>query len=180
MPFALLAFLVILFEEWVWHRAAQAMRAIARLPIIAKAEQRLKEAPPWVAVLAFFVPAILLFPAKLAGIWLLTHHHAVLGALVFLAAKVIGAASLARVFALTETTLRSISWINKSLTWILCKKDALKDYVLQSAPIRRARGVYVRIKSKFKQAKENWTQRRMNKALRKQRRLSASDSGSSK
>lgn len=170
LPFALAAYLVILFEEWVWRKAGSAARAFSELPMVARAESWLKSAPPWVAAMAFLIPGLLLFPAKLAGLWLISIHHGMLGAAVFIAAKAAGAAAVARVFALTEPALRSISWLNASLTFIFAKRDAIKSFVIQSAPFRQAQAIRSLLRIKLARAKRGWAERRMSRALRREKR----------
>jgi hypothetical protein len=51
------------------------------------------------------IPAAILLPFKFAAFWLIAKGHAVFGAMVFVIAKIIGTAFLARIVALTKPTL---------------------------------------------------------------------------
>lgn len=151
-PLGMAAFLFILFEEWLWERAKRAMAVLARLPAVARAEVLLASAPPYAAAMAFIIPALLLLPFKLAGIFLISHGHAAMGLGVFLLAKAIGAAALARVWALTEPSLRRISWLSRSVDWLVAKKNALKAWTLGLWACRMAKGAYQRVRSRARGA----------------------------
>lgn len=170
MPFAALALGVVLFEEWIWRSAASSMARLGRWPRIAQAERRLRGAPVWVAVLAFLVPGALLFPAKLLGLWLIATDQALLGASVFVAAKLIGAAAVARVYAITEPSLRSVGWINASLDFIFGLKNKLANHLGESAWGRWAAAAARRLRSRLSHAKAGWASKRMAFALRREKR----------
>lgn len=139
-PLSLAAYIAILFEEWLWRHAKSAMARLGAHPWMRKAERSLASAPPWAAACAFIIPGAILFPFKLAALYLIAHHHAALGATVFVAAKFAGAAALARVWTLTEPSLRSISWISVSVDWILAKKNQFKAWMMSLWAMRVARG----------------------------------------
>lgn len=146
-PLGLLAYLSIIFEEWLWDRAKRAMAALGRLPWVHRIENALANAPPWIAACAFLIPGALLFPFKIAGLYLIAHGHAALGGCVFLAAKAIGAAALARVWSLTESALRTIAWLSRSIDWIIDKKNQLKLWLSGLWAIRAARAAIHRLLS---------------------------------
>ena len=130
---------VLLLEEWGWEPLARAVARLARLPIWAHLENRLLALPPWGAVLAFFVPIVMLFPIKLLGLLLLAQGHTKSAVALLLAAKLIGTAIVARMFQLLEPALMRIGlfarWYPRWKTW----KDNLLLSVRQSAPWRFGR-----------------------------------------
>ncbi|MDM0013274.1 hypothetical protein QTH87_12595 [Variovorax sp. J22P168] len=130
---------VLLFEEWGWEPLARLAARLARLPVWARAEAWLRSLPPWGAVLAFFVPALMLLPVKFLGLYLLGEGHSTSALLLLLAAKLIGTAILARLFQLLEPALMRIPlfalWYPRWKAW----KDALFARVRSSAPWRSAR-----------------------------------------
>ncbi|MEJ8809619.1 hypothetical protein WKW77_00970 [Variovorax ureilyticus] len=132
---------VLLFEEWGWEPLARLVAQLARLPIWARVEQALRNLPPWGAVLAFFVPVVLLFPIKLIGLFLLAEGHAKSAVMLLLAAKLAGTAIVARLFQLVEPALMRIPlfarWYPRWKGW----KDRLMCMVRQSLPWRVGRTI---------------------------------------
>ncbi len=115
--FLLLAALVIAIEEWGWRPLTAWAARIARWPPLAALEARIRRAPPKVALGLFLVPALMLFPIKLAALWLIHRGHAVLGLLVIVAAKLVGTALVGRLFILAEPQLMQFPWFVRALTW---------------------------------------------------------------
>jgi hypothetical protein len=122
---ALLA-LVILFEEWGWDALQAAMARLGRLPLLAWLERRLAALPPYAALAVLFVPALTLLPLKLLGIWLLTRGQVVWSLVLVLAAKLVGTAVVARLFALTHPALMRLAWFASGYArWVAFKEDLL-------------------------------------------------------
>jgi hypothetical protein len=125
---------VLLFEEWGWEPLARAMARLSRLRVWSRVEAALRALPPWAAVLAFFLPMLLLLPVKLFGLFLLGEGHALSALLLLLAAKLVGTAILAWLFQLVEPALMRIPWFARYYPrWKLWK-----DSVLNS--VRESRG----------------------------------------
>ncbi len=112
-------FLAILFliETWLWNHMVALMRRIVKaIPleetkawIVAKVEPL----SPWPTLLIFLIPVIILEPFKIIGLWLFAKGHIVLGALVFLAAKIVGLGVIAFLFETCKPKLmqfRLIAW----------------------------------------------------------------------
>jgi hypothetical protein len=102
--------LILLFEEWGWEPLAALLAKLARLPLWASIERRIAALPPWGAVAVFALPALALLPVKLLALFLMGRGHALMGAAVLLAAKVLGTAILARLFTLTQPALMGLAW----------------------------------------------------------------------
>jgi hypothetical protein len=102
--------LLILFEEWGWVPLQRAAAVVARLPPLAWAERRIAALPPWPALSVFVLPTLALLPVKLAALWLIGRGHAGLGLAVIIAAKLVGTAVVARLFALTQPALMQLAW----------------------------------------------------------------------
>ena len=102
--------LVLIFEEWGWEPLQRLMARLAGLPLWARMEALITRLPPYAALMAFFLPALLLLPIKLLALYWISRGHAVLGLLVVLAAKMIGTAAVARLFALTQPALMRLAW----------------------------------------------------------------------
>lgn len=117
--------LVLIFEEWGWEPLARLAALLARLPLWGRIERRIARFPPWAALVTFFVPMVLLLPVKLLALYWISRGHALLGVLVVLAAKMLGTAAVARLFALTRPALMQLGWFARLYGRWVPWKDAL-------------------------------------------------------
>lgn len=143
---AIPAVLWIFLEEWLWDNMVLFMAWLGRLPPIRWLEARLAALPPYAALIAFLIPAAILLPFKLAAFWLIAHGQAFLGGVVFIIAKIIGTAFLARIFSLTKPSLMTIVWFAACYNKIIALKERLYGYV-------RALPAYVRMRAWMRAAK---------------------------
>ena len=102
-PLIAVAAILMLFEEWLWHRLIKLGDRLARLAVIARIEAWIATLPPYGALAFFLVPALTLFPVKIAALYLLAHGHGFIGIAFIALAKVIGTAWAARIYHLTTT-----------------------------------------------------------------------------
>ena len=124
---------LLLFEEWGWDPLARRLTALAKLPIWAAVEQRVKDLPPWAALLVFALPVLALVPVKLLALYLLGNGHLILGFLLVISAKLVGTAIAARLFQLTEPALMRMGWFARLYTPWKIWKNALLEQVRHSA-----------------------------------------------
>ena len=108
---------VIFIEEWGWRPAGDDRDQRRERPPLASLEQSIRNAPRRVALALFLVPALLLFPVKLAALWLIQDGRATLGITVIVVAKVLGTAFVGRLFILVETQLMTFPWFARSVFW---------------------------------------------------------------
>lgn len=108
--FGFLVALVILFEEWGWEPLQAALGRLARWPLLAWLERQLQRLPPYAALAVFALPALALLPVKLGALALISRGHALGGLLLIVAAKLIGTAIVARLFALLQPALMQLGW----------------------------------------------------------------------
>jgi hypothetical protein len=127
--FTILAALWIFLEEWVWDAMQACMAWIGKLPGVRWCEARIAELPPYAALVAFLIPGAILVPFKLLAFWLIARGHALLGLEVFIVAKIVGTAFLARIFALTRPTLLTIGWFARFYAAFTAWRDRLYAYV---------------------------------------------------
>ena len=109
-PFALVAAIVILVEDWLWDDLQQLAAYVGRLPIFRRIEAFIAWLPPYAALLLFGAPSLLLVPLKILALYLISSGHAKLGLVVVVVAKVAGTALVARIFAITRPKLLRIRW----------------------------------------------------------------------
>ena len=124
--------LLILFEEWGWEPLQRLMAAIARLPLLAWAEQRIAALPPYAALAVFLLPSLALLPVKLAALWLIGQGHALAGAAVIVVAKLVGTALVARLFTLTRPALMQLTWFERAYSRFTAWKQGLLEWVRSS------------------------------------------------
>lgn len=123
------AALWMVLEEWLWDSLVAITKWVARLPIFARLEAAIARLRPYPAMLLFLVPWLMLLPAKLLSFWLLGTGKKLLGVGVFVGAKVIGTAILARLFTLTRPALLQIGWFARLHRWFTGLRDRLYAYV---------------------------------------------------
>jgi hypothetical protein len=109
-PFVLVAALIVLLEDWLWDDLLRLAVWLGRLPVLRQIEVLIAGLPPYGALAMFAAPSLLLIPVKLVALWCVGHGYASLGVLTAVAAKIIGTALVARIYALTETKLLTIAW----------------------------------------------------------------------
>ncbi|MGI4777293.1 MAG: hypothetical protein ACRYGA_04140 [Janthinobacterium lividum] len=130
---------VLLFEEWGWDPLAAQVSKLARLPLWARLEERVRTLPPWGAVLVFFLPLVVLFPVKLAALFLFGRSHYASGFVLLAGAKLAGTAVVARLFQLVKPTLLTIGWFGRWYPRWTAWKGQVLDRVRRSGPWRSLR-----------------------------------------
>jgi hypothetical protein len=137
-----LAALWIFLEECVWNAMLACMAWLGKLPGIRWCERKIASLPPYASLIAFLIPAAVLIPFKLVAFWLIARGHGVLGLEVFVVAKVVGTAFLARIFALTKPALLTIGWFARLHARFGAWRDRLYAYV-KSLPAWRAAKAWI-------------------------------------
>lgn len=132
-PLVFLAAIFVLLEDWLWDDLLRLMAALGRLPVLRQLEAVIIGLPPYLALAVFAVPSLLLFPVKLAALWLLAHGQQVLGLTLVVGAKVLGTALVARIYSLTHPKLLSIGWF----AWLHERFVAFKTKVYASLKTTR-------------------------------------------
>lgn len=108
---AVLALLLVL-EEWLWDALKAQLHRLSQLPLVHRAEGWLRSLPPWASVLIMLLPALVLLPFKVLGLWALAHRHPLLGVGIVLLAKLTGTALAAYLFDLVRDNARKIGWFD--------------------------------------------------------------------
>lgn len=122
-PLVYLAAILLLLEEWLWRFGARVMARLTAWPPLHRLEAWICRLGPYAALVLFVLPAVLLFPVKLLALWAMGNGHALAGLLVIVAAKLIGAAAVARLYLLTRPVLLTILWFARLLHWFLDLKE---------------------------------------------------------
>jgi hypothetical protein len=153
---AIVAGLWLIAEEWLWDGMLAATAWLGRLPPVRWLESQIARLPPYPALVAFAIPAIVLFPFKLIAFWLIAKGQAMLGAAVFVVAKIVGTALLARIFSLTKPALLTIGWFARAYTAFSGWKSRLYAYVKALPAYRAIRAWKQRIKTTLALAWDRW------------------------
>ncbi|NTV71702.1 MAG: hypothetical protein HGA71_16330 [Azonexaceae bacterium] len=138
-PFIIVAALLLWFWEWLWEPLEHVMARIGRLPVLRLAEAWIARAPRYLALVCFLIPGAVLLPFKLLGLYFLGHGAPLLGVGTFLAAKVVGTALVARIFALTKGQLMEIDWFARSYTVVVRFKNYVFSTLHQHPVYQRTR-----------------------------------------
>jgi hypothetical protein len=117
--------LVIVFEEWGWQPLAELLGRLARWRPWAAIEQVIVRLPPYAALIVFVLPSTLLLPLKFLALFLVARGQIVLAGILFVAAKVVATALIARLFLLTQPALMQIGWFAWAYDTLVPWKDAL-------------------------------------------------------
>lgn len=138
--------LIIVFEEWGWRPLAAALARLSRLKPIAWLEAHIQRLPPYGALVVFAMPSILVLPLKLIALYLITAGQEVAAALLFIGAKIVGTAIVARLFQLTEAQLLQIPWFAWAYGIVMPWKHALTDWIRASWAWRYGRVMKERLR----------------------------------
>ncbi len=153
--------LILLFEEWGWQPLANLIGRLRRFEIWQRLEIWLQGLPPYGALCAFVLPSCLIFPLKIAAVYLVATGHFVTAALMLIGAKVVGTAILARIFILTQPNLMQIGWFARLYNTVMPWKDALFAYVRATWVWRYARVLKAQMKRAVRRAWETLRPRLM-------------------
>ncbi|MDB5373597.1 MAG: hypothetical protein JWP04_2239 [Belnapia sp.] len=131
IPLVLLAILVVTLEATVWRWLTALGQTLSRLAVFAALERLVARLSPRAVVAAFALPFLAFIPLlKLGELWLFLHGHVVLGVLLLVAAKVVGVAFSARLFAIARPKMLqvpSFAWVYGHVLRLLAYGHALLE-----------------------------------------------------
>jgi len=133
-PFWFVLAAVFLFEAWLWDELGGLLKRLAASIPFESLKQALARGiealPAPIVLLVFLIPLAVIEPFKIAGLWLITHHHIFYGIVAFLAVKVFGLGVAAFLFDATRAKLLSMAWFARFYAWVL-KIRALAHEILE-------------------------------------------------
>lgn len=141
-PLWALAAVVVLFEELFWDQLQVVVARLARWSPVARLEAWAAARDRWTLLALFGVPVVLLFPVKLAALWLMGSGHVAGGLGVLIGAKVAGTAYGARLFVIGREKLLSIGWFAACHRFVVRVHDMVHAGLERTgipALVRRAR-----------------------------------------
>jgi hypothetical protein len=155
-PLWVLLAVIFLIEAWLWdHLEPIVERVVARIPFRAFKHwlvEKIATLSPAMTLVVFVVPAILLFPLKLLGLWLLAHEYWVSAAVVIVVGKFVGVGVTAFIFDVTRTKLLQMAWFKKVYEFIMAMRAKAAALV---QPIKQ------RIREILRGSGEGWSARTM-------------------
>jgi hypothetical protein len=132
-PLWVLLAVIFLIEAWLWdHLEPVVERVVARIPLRAFKHwlaEKIGTLSPAVTLIVFVVPAILLFPLKLLGLWLLTHEYWVSAIATMVFAKFLGLGVTAFIFDVTRPKLLQMQWFATLYEWVLALRAKAAELV---------------------------------------------------
>ena len=136
------AALIVFVEEFGWRPLSAWLARLARWPPLHRLEERIRRLPARIGLALFLVPAVLLFPVKLAALGLIHAGHAASGLAAIVIAKVAGTALVGRLFVLLEPQLMQFAWFARALDWWRLTKNRVLAELRNSAPWRMLQAAY--------------------------------------
>ena len=141
----LLALLIVL-EEWGWRPLADALARLARWRPWAAIETVIAGLPPYAALVVFALPTLVLLPLKFLALLLIGQGYYMTSVALFLLAKGVATALVARLFMLTQPKLMAIGWFAWTYDRVMPWKEALTEQVRSSTVWRMGRALKRRVK----------------------------------
>ena len=150
------AALIIVFEEWGWRPLADLLGRLARWRPWAAVEALILRLPPYAALVVFALPSLLLLPLKFLALFLIAKGQIILAGILFMAAKVVATALVARLFMLTQPALMQIGWFAYGYDTVMPWKEAVTERVRASWAWRWGRVVKERARRVVAAAVRRW------------------------
>jgi len=120
---------IVFVEETLLHYLGLVMAAISRWPPVARLEAWLRELPPWLALMAFVAPSLLVIPIKLSAVWFAYHHKYGLALASIVIGKMLATALVARLYMVLRPSLVKMPWYLRAETWLFDWRDRLYAFV---------------------------------------------------
>jgi hypothetical protein len=136
-----LAAAVVFFEQTLIRMLNAITAVVARWAPIAALEAWLRKQPPWIAVLAFVAPSILILPIKFSAIFFVAHRHFMMAIAAVVIGKVLATAIVARLYVVLRPTLMTIGWFARLDTWFFFWRDRAYAYVRAIPAWQKAKAV---------------------------------------
>jgi hypothetical protein len=136
-----LAAAVVFFEQTLIRMLNAITAVIARWAPIAALEAWLRKQPPWIALLAFVAPSILILPIKFSAIYFAAHRDFMMAIAAVVVGKVLATAIVARLYVVLRPTLMTIGWFARLDTWFFFWRDRAYAYVRALPAWQKAKAV---------------------------------------
>lgn len=152
----IVAALLLLFEEWGWRPLADAIARLSRFRLWARAELAIAGLPPYPAFAVIALPSTLLFPLKFVAIWLVANGYFVTAAALFVGAKIVSTALIARIFMLVKPALMQLGWFAAIYNRVVPWKEAIFAHIRATWVWRYGRMLKSVVRHEARQAWTRW------------------------
>ena len=142
----IIAALFVIFEEWGWRPLSNLLARLSKFGFWATLERGIAGLPPYAALLIFALPVALLLPLKFVAVWLLAQGQVWTATGLFVGAKIVSTALIARIFTLTKPALMQITWFAEAYNWFVPWKDAFFAEIRTSRVWQYGRRIKTRIR----------------------------------
>ncbi|HUL01280.1 MAG TPA: hypothetical protein VLX29_10575 [Nitrospirota bacterium] len=146
----ILAAIWLLFEDWVWDTIVDLMAEVGRLKIINRFESFVARQNQYLLLTLFTFPFLIVIPAKLYGLFLITNGKVIRGVIIFVVAEVLITSLLTRLFIISKDKLLQIKAFETSYYWLKDKKEWLYSEVRKLRAWQLAREWIARLKAKLR------------------------------
>jgi hypothetical protein len=145
-----LAAIWMLFEDWVWNTIVALMAVVGRLKIINRLESSLARQNPYFLLSLFLFPFLIMIPAKLYGLFLITNGKIIRGVTIFVVAKGLITALVTRLFVISKPKLLQIEAFARFYHWFTEKKEWLYAEVRKLKAWQIARTWIAKLKTRLR------------------------------
>lgn len=114
-----------LFEEWIWDNIVKIVERSRLLKIIKRLESFIVRQNQYLLLSSFILPFLIMIPAKLYGLYLITNGRVIKGITIFILAKVTITGLLSWLFIITKEKLLEIKTFARFYFWFNDKKEWL-------------------------------------------------------
>ena len=121
--------LLFLFEEWLWKVFTRLFTWMGHHRAVRWAERHMSRTRPVVALTILCVPILVLFPIKIAGLWMIGTGHFLMGCATMIAAKVTSTAIVAKIFLTCRPQLLELRWFARLYAWLIVVREAVHAWI---------------------------------------------------
>ena len=146
----ILASLWMLFEDWVWDSIVHLMEIVGRLKAVTRFEAFLARQNQYLLLTLFVVPFLIMIPAKVYGLYLITSGKIIRGVTIFVVAKGLITALLTRLFMISREKLLQIKTFAAFFYWFREKKEWLYAELSKLPAWQTARAWIAQVKMKIR------------------------------
>jgi len=137
--FIVLGAIWLMFEEWVWDSILAIMERVGRLRAIMFLEAFLARQNPYLLLLLFVFPFMIMIPAKVYGLYLITSGKVLRGLTIFVLAKGLITALVTRLFIISKKKLLRIRAFSVFYVWFQDMKGWLYSELQRMSAWRKAK-----------------------------------------
>lgn len=142
--------LLFLFEEALWTVLTRFFAWLGRMGLLSWLDAKLVRLPPVMALVILCIPMVLLFPVKVAGLWMIGSGRFVSGCLVMLGAKILSTAVIARIFLTCKPQLMQMPWFARLHAWACALRERVHRWLAELPAWSRGKRTVRRLKARLR------------------------------